>query len=1111
MLPLHPRQETALQNSKYSAAQFIKLTAQIDALRAELRRERQASHDKESALEEAAEEARSRAAQAEGIIAQLQQQIAHSDYFAQHSEGVVSGNAAAAAAEEGVADDSALYVDAPEIKDGEEAQGEAGSQRGDSAGKASGSTISTVSSRHSAGDSAGTGNAFLANTGGEQQSAAGSRRGPVHMNLAAAAATTAGPSVTPAHSKRNRVSTTASSAAAALSTSVLSQPAGTARESVLTSPTRASYQRTLATVEQFVAGGMQAGTHPAQHGADSGPEGRQPWRPASPHPEPAHIRTGYYTQAGHNRSTLREDGFAFNTSRRSGSSSRGSTPVRSIRPSKHADSLLHNTESSRRKDVSLSPFRRSSPSAILRSARIRADPLSPKASAAARAAREGNNTSGSSSIYRELREGKCSYCAHNLLELWTRKFGAPPSISDGHDGEGKSERRSHRKGKKAAHKKKNRKVMDGSSSAARDESESDTSSDASESGSSGEDKNAEEPPPPPPLSAAAAAPAEERKHTTAVFDSTGNSISYAIGWTAEDALPPPPATAATAEHQHPAPQQLAPHLIPTPINTRWRSSSSSPHSAVHFAQQALRHSRESVDEMSAITEEEGSAVPEQKRTPLNAHATTPASRTTHTGIAAAGVSPPPNTPASTAVSAGHLHQAASRDDEHHHHHHHQHPKVPQRSQSPHIPYPSSSGDEQHAVHRRAAPAAEAGAHNEEAAGNSDAAEERFPGVSSSNETLSSFPVVPGNSGTSQHTAQLLQKLRARNLHPKPYLTSTDARHATTASLTVQCNKVIQEYNAALMTLGNEMLVSENMKADYKREIHESVSLVSELQDKVTSLEAQNSSLLETITVVQAEKAAASIKHDELVRSMQEELLTARVECEDLMEETEGLRTQLMDSLGGSFGGAAHYTGTPRAAIGNSRSGTPTHRHGAATPAAAALQEAAEERRHLEQRISELERVIERQATDGVSEREEAEELRKQVFTLESTLAECRQALTERIEATQSLQHQLARLQAHAAETTDRKAHSQQAYSDAALSEALQKARDLEEIHAVHQQLLQQKDHQIQQLTESQLLQQRLNQTLQQQLVDARAKFTGVTASISAAHAHHTEGKCPIDW
>jgi hypothetical protein len=1137
------------------------------------------SHDRAAALEEAAEEAESRAAHADTVIAQLQRQIAHSDYFSAHPAAAEGGHPNGTQGEEeqegGAVDDSHLYVDAPELQDSHEDRhhhdpASPHSHDGSQEGKTGGSTISTVSSVHASGASAATGNAFDGSVqpGGTEGSRRSSTRGGhshrSHSEAGAAAGvlapTTAG---TPTRNKKRIHRGSKADAASA-------------RESVLTSPTRSSYQRTLATVEQFVPGAVQTGAGQtgaagtvnltavsvSANGNGHAADPRLPWRPSSPHPTPAHVIAGYFAQPpDRSRSVsphmLREGEASFNASRNHSTSkggSRSGTPLRSIRPRK-SDSFLHDTDSSRRKDTSLSPFRRSSPAAILRNSQQRL-------TQSAQSAHSGPQPT----VYRELNQAKCSYCARNLLELWTQKFGHPAALhagATGHAGavkaaqtsdsgssysESGSEDRSGEEGHapravRGTGKDKNHAVTAGSATKAQKSSARRTKSRASSKRSDGSKKagrhdphsevsgsdegsDTEVPPPPPPSVAetgGAAGPVhmtsgsmgESGKHSTAVFDSAGNSISYALGWAAEER-----SAAHQPQHSHQSEggtgHKLSAHLLPVRINTKHHHSVSS-HGSLHFPHgPMLRHSRDSVEELSAITEEgsqrTGQPSAAQRTTQRAAEpsdaanpnqATTPVVHAAGRGIAALGVSPPPNTPASTR--------------------HSQHP-APQRAQSPHLAPASRVADDGRSDRsHHTGQAQESHATNVVAeSGDSDTRPDAPQGVNSSSETLGSFPVNVANTATSQHTAQLLQKLRARNVHPKPYLTSTDTKYATTAALAARCNGLIQEYNAVLMTLGNEMLVADSMKTDYKAEIHESVNLVAELQSRVTSLTAENTGLYETVTAVRAEGEAAALRHEQLVRSMQEELLQTRVENEDLVEEAEGLRTQLLDSVSHSFGpGATPHNA--RSLHGGSRSpvarGRDQHdQHGHQSQQQALLQDEhyreqvtelrerlceveelhAERLRHERQRVSELERVVERQADERAGAKGAAEQLRERVFELEATLAECRQQLTERLEATQTLQHQLARQQAHSAENADRKAHGQVAHSEAALRDAVQKAADQEELIKVQQQLLQQRDLQIQQLSESQRIQHQLSQTLQQQLVDLRRSIGARAAPAKSA-------------
>jgi hypothetical protein len=102
----------------------------------------------------------------------------------------------------------------------------------------------------------------------------------------------------------------------------------------------------------------------------------------------------------------------------------------------------------------------------------------------------------------------------------------------------------------------------------------------------------------------------------------------------------------------------------------------------------------------------------------------------------------------------------------------------------------------------------------------------------------------------------------------------------------------------LMTLGNEIIVADGMKEDFKQEIHESVNRASELQVKVSQLEAQKEALQIQIDASDQEKFALTKRHEELSYSIQEELLQTRIENEDLLEETESLRHQLRGRLTG---------------------------------------------------------------------------------------------------------------------------------------------------------------------------------------------------------------------
>jgi hypothetical protein len=842
------------------------------------------SHDRAAALEEAAEEAESRAAHADTVIAQLQRQIAHSDYFSAHpaaaEEGHPNGTEGEEEQEGGAVDDSHLYVDAPELQDcvdrHQHDPASPHSHDGSQEGKTGGSTISTVSSVHASGASAATGNAFdvsvqpVGTEGSRRSSVLGGHSHRAHSEAGAAPgvpAPTLSTAGTPTRTKRRAHTRSKADAASA-------------RESVLTSPTRSSYQRTLATVEQFVPGAVQAGTgqmgvagavnltavsvSAAGNGHTADP--RLPWRPSSPHPTPAHVTAGYFAQPpGRARSVsphmLREGEASFNASRNHSTSkggSRSGTPLRSIRPRK-SDSFLHDTDSSRRKDTSLSPFRRSSPAAILRNSQQRL-------SQSAQSAHSGPQPTA----YRELNQAKCSYCARNLLELWTRKFGHPAALQAGGAGpagaveagqtsdsgssysesgseDGSGEEEYAPRAVRGTGKDKNRTVAADSatkalkSSARRPKSRaaskrSNGSKKAgrhdphSEVSGSDEGSDTEVPPPPPPSVAktgGAAGPVhmtsgsmgESGKHSTAVFDSAGNSISYALGWAAEER-----SAANQPQHSHQSEggtgHMLSAHLLPMRINTKPHHSTSSHGGSLHFPHgPMLRHSRDSVEELSAITEEgsqrtsqpsaaqrttQRAAEPSDAANP--SQATTPVVHAAGRGIAALGVSPPPNTPASTR--------------------HSQHP-APQRAQSPHLAPASRAADDGHSHH--IGQAQESHAANAVAeSGDSDTRPDAPQGVNSSSETLGSFPVSPANTATSQHTAQLLQKLRARNVHPKPNLTSADTKYATTAALAARCNGLIQEYNAVLMTLGNEMLVADSMKTDYKAEIHESVNLVAEL-------------------------------------------------------------------------------------------------------------------------------------------------------------------------------------------------------------------------------------------------------------------------------------------
>ena len=340
-------------------------------------------------------------------------------------------------------DDSNLYADAPELKasSSNSPSNIHHHHRSGSSGGDGGSTISTVSSKHGSSLSAGTGNAFLAaevhsginapvNTSDNLKPPSTGDTSHIHDTIPAAAATSAAGTPTRSRKSKNKDKKI--------------PPSSSARESVLTSPTRSSYQRTLATVEQFVPGAVEAAhTHISGTAGESAhnttavstatqthnrSEIKQPWRPSSPHPEPAHIRAGYYskhteshilsrsTQSAH---ALREEGLSFNNPNNPRNSRGSTTPVRSIRPRKSVESLLNDTANSRQRSSSLSPFRRSSPASIMtanlgrqKQQQLHAPPDVPGAH-----------------VYRDLNLGKCSYCTHNLLDLWTRKFGAPAGLN----------------------------------------------------------------------------------------------------------------------------------------------------------------------------------------------------------------------------------------------------------------------------------------------------------------------------------------------------------------------------------------------------------------------------------------------------------------------------------------------------------------------------------------------------------------------------------------------------------------------------------------------------------------------------------------------------------
>jgi DNA repair exonuclease SbcCD ATPase subunit len=250
-------------------------------------------------------------------------------------------------------------------------------------------------------------------------------------------------------------------------------------------------------------------------------------------------------------------------------------------------------------------------------------------------------------------------------------------------------------------------------------------------------------------------------------------------------------------------------------------------------------------------------------------------------------------------------------------------------------------------------------------------------------------------------------------------------------------------------------------------------------------------LYDAVTAAQAERDALGRRQEELVLSMQEELLQARVENEDLQEEAESLKSQLFDSVSGAFGPGAANT-SPRRHITRSGSHDNDHDLNHSRGHNRSHEHDHDHSQHLQdqRRIADLERVVERQAADGADLTERFEKSRMQVFTAEMALAECKQELAAQVEAAQAVQHQLSRLQMHHGEQAERRTAAHTNRAEDALSDALQKVADCEALQSVQAQLLEQRDLQIQQLTESQHMQQQLNQTLQHQLTDLRSKFSG---------------------
>lgn len=1168
-------------------------------------------------LKATAEEATSKAAFADIVITQLQNRIANSNYFTLHPADrplEYPPHPAAAHAvlspEDGAGsptdlDDSNLYVDA-------QVDPSALPQTGQTApaglhGHSDGlSTISSGSSKHSTLES------------GDGNDVAHTKSAPSH----------------PAHSQPvdvHRVSTTDSHKAhgRTRSTSQSGKPAGShrpsskhsapqtpsardlemdkdrsVRESVVTSPTRASYHRTLATVEQFVPTGSTAGTShntsmnatagqnttahtlPSASGQGSNNQMKLPWRPSTPNASPAHIRTGYYQQTkypkgypAHSHHILQEDGFMFNNHTRSENRS----PVRSIRPKKFSasssGSLFNDTTNSRQRSASVSPFRRSTSPSALYAARHRDVHYN----------KHVPEQIPSAKVYRELNTGKCTYCTHNLLELWTRKFGPPIGApEDGSDHEsdtssGDVDQQAHLKHSKGKSPrstllnsdglstpkrgKKSKRSKGSKSKAKKHKPERDDDSASETSSSESSEECSAEGPGDDAGGRQSATVEESPKRTadvggpfTAVLDSAGNPISYALGRSDAD--------------DHVAGIHLSgkinPQLLPPRIEIARSMSSHSQHASVHWQPEqgghsgeasihkhhmtphsvhrdAVRHSRDFVDEMSAITEtsEQDHSQSQPHRHSSDAHkhhasasasgvdirskAGTPLSSADRSmGIADAGMSPPPPPPANRHHPSHSGDQSAGGD-----HSHHQPSRAtpvlhggstPHSHTSTHASHHSahhSAHNSHHSVHQSAHHSSHAAAHESALHSSRDPQTQPHataePAADSSNETLTSFPVGPTNSATSQHTAQLLQKLRARNIHPKIYLTTADTRNATISALTTQCNQLVREFNEILMTLGNEILVSENVKLDYKQEIHESANLVSELQKKVNTLQSENDSLYETVSANQAEKESLGKRHEELVYSIQEELLQARVENEDLVEETESLKHQLRDSMHQPYSasgiadqleGADHFATRSRSHShdhrdARSRSTSPHHGH---TYLRSRSQSSAHEEntlhRHDQQRITMLEDEVAQYKTMHHELSVEQEKCKEQLFAVEAELAEARQQLTESGAAGHSIHHQ-SHNHGHS-EHHDHHRSSHSSILEDQLAEARQKAADTEAINQVQSQLLQQKDFQVQQLKDNIFTQQQQFAALQQQHMDMHSRLAGQSAVQHVTHTTSTD-------
>eukprot|EP01032_Pedospumella_encystans_P016843 gene16843-19197_t len=274
--------KATLQNSRYSAGQFIKLTAQIDLLREELRRERQQSHETAVQLQEAAALAEGRAAHGDNVIRQLQSQIANSDYFVLHPDQKEEHN-------NGDLDDSHLYLDARSHHSNHSTPANASANQG------------THSIHHKSANVSNMAQVSEVPTNGESSISSGSSRHSVlsdnnnlHEDLTKPAEQgssrsvgSLSRSVTPVPTVENKVSSAEHSAhnirnsrdvsstpprkqptpqstpprahstsparnSTVINTTVISSPQRPrTRENVTVSPTRSSYERQLATVEQF--------------------------------------------------------------------------------------------------------------------------------------------------------------------------------------------------------------------------------------------------------------------------------------------------------------------------------------------------------------------------------------------------------------------------------------------------------------------------------------------------------------------------------------------------------------------------------------------------------------------------------------------------------------------------------------------------------------------------------------------------------------------------------------------------------------------------------------------------------------------------------------------